>query len=103
MRSPHQHLIGIPEVLTRIRPPVVEDDESDICSWEREWNESWEINGEEREMGRWKWGKTQKWILILRLNDFGVCGKIGKIRSSKKLVGGKIYPKIFVIEVSPSL
>ena len=97
MRSPHQSLIGIPGVLTRIPPPVVEDDESDIISCEREWNESWEINGEEREMGRWKWGKPQKWVLILRLNDFGVCGKIGKIRNSKKLVGGKIYPTIFVI------
>ena len=42
----------------------------------------------------------KKRILILHLNDFGVCGKI---RNSKKLVGGKIYPSIFVIRVSPSL
>ena len=32
MRSPHQHLIGIPGVLTRIPPPVVEEDEADIIS-----------------------------------------------------------------------
>lgn len=102
MRSTHQHLIGIPGVLTLIRPTVVEDDESNIISWEREWNESWEINGEEREMGRWKWGKPKK-DLNTSLKWFWGLQKNWENWKFKKVGGGKNYPTIFVIEVSPSL
>ena len=46
-------------------------------------------------------GKTKKRSLILRLNDFGVLSNWEEGNSKFEKLGGKFYPRIFVVEVSP--